>query len=125
MRLLVVTTISGLLVAGCIGRLTEPAMSLPGETLAGSALQSDTWNHIVMLDDALEASDCSVREVVDTQVIAYPSGAFVRGGALLDGGWIEEWTLDRCGEPVVYRVDYIADGRGGTMIRPNLVSDDY
>ncbi len=48
MRLLRVATVLGAFAAGCIGGLTGPAISVPGETLAGSELQVDTWNLIVM-----------------------------------------------------------------------------
>jgi hypothetical protein len=96
-------------------------MSVPGETLAGSGLQEDTWNLIVRVHDANEAANCNVRKVVDTRVVEYPSGAFVRQGPLLEGGWVEDWALDRCGERVVYRVNYIADGHGGTFVSASLV----
>lgn len=109
--------VPALLVTGCIAGFPGPFMSVPGETLADSGLQSDTWMLLVEVLDKGAAPDCDQREVVDTRVLEHPAGASVRDGPLLQGGWVEEWTLDRCGEQVAYRVEYVADGRGGTFVR--------
>jgi hypothetical protein len=97
-------------------------MSVPGETLANSNLQFDTWQFIEIFEMG-EAPNCD-SNVVDTRILEDTSGASVRGGPLLKGGWVEEWTLDRCGERVVYRVKYTADGRGGTFIEVSEVPKD-
>ena len=112
-----------LLVSGCVPGLLRPPMSVPGETLANSSLQYDTWKIMEIIDEG-EAANCSDRHVVDTRILEHPSGASVRGGPLLEGGWVEEWALDRCGERVVYRVKYTADGRGGTYFNVSDVPKD-
>ncbi len=110
------------LVSGCIGEPLRPTMSVPGETLANSNLQFDTWKYIEIFE-MVEAPNCD-SNVVDTRILEDSSGASVRGGPLLEGGWVEEWTLDRCGEPVVYRVKYTADGRVGTFFEVSEVPKD-
>jgi len=96
---------------------------LPGTSNAeGSAvLARDVLNTIVMLDRA-EAPACDSRKLTDTRIVEnVRDGVFSPSGILMSGTWREVWTIDRCGSPVRYSVEFTADGAGGTYfgIRPN------
>ncbi len=102
----------GLLVSGCAGGLLGPTMSVPGETLAGSKSLYKIWETIEFYESQFPNCD---HNLVDTRILEHPSGASAD-----ERKWAEEWILDRCGERVVYLVEFGHDDiMGGPSIMIN------
>jgi len=93
----------GLLVSGCAGGLLGPTMSAPGETLAGPRAQDQIWEIIEFFEPEIPNCD---HNLVDTRILEDPTPTVA---SLKEWEWAEEWILDRCGERVVYRVDFGPD----------------
>ena len=95
---------------------TGVAAPLPGETrVATSALLANDVANSIMFFDMLQDSACENRRLVDTRIVAEDEAYVFRNGRLVEGKWSEVWTLDRCGAPARHRLDFEADGRGGTV----------
>jgi hypothetical protein len=89
---------------------------LPGGTLADRVLQRDTFLLIAQKDlSALEGGPCRTRQVTNTEVLLPLEGARVEDGRPVAGHWTERWTLDRCGTPVRYIVDFVTTPNGTTF----------
>lgn len=96
--------------AGAVKALaaTERGRSIvPGSTVALPALQQDTLT-LIMLMDGAEDTACGKRTVVDTVVLKRPTPEDQNGQ--------ERWTLDRCGTPIPYLVDFRGSPKGGTDV---------
>lgn len=87
----------------------------PGQTVATPVLYRDTWNTIMLLEKA-SGKGCQNPQVVNTEITEPPKDVVLEGNIFMKGRSVERWTLDRCGESVPYRVEYNADGKGGTYI---------
>jgi ankyrin repeat protein len=83
----------------------EEIYSAPSQTLTNPQLQHDVWNYIVMLELASDEK-CQEHSIVSTKVIEYPSRVGINK-------WAERWHVDRCGQRIIYRVDFRPDGVGG------------
>jgi hypothetical protein len=80
------------------------ALGLPGPTSASPRLEKDTLSMIMILDSGHDAS-CKQRTVEKREIIsAHATGAQ------------EQWTLNRCGTLVLYRVTYTPSPKGGTNL---------
>jgi len=89
---------------------------LPGDTLADRVLQRDTFLLIAQKDlSALEGGPCRTRQVTNTEVVLPLQEARVEGGRPVAGHWTERWTLDRCGTPVRYIIDFVTNPNGTTF----------
>lgn len=98
----------------CILLTACATQRMPGQFQASPRLQLDTWEMILALDSGADIA-CKDRKVVNTEVIEQPTGVRIKWGRMVKGRWVERWTVDRCGTRVAYRVEYTADGRGGTF----------
>lgn len=93
---------------------------IPGDTLADRALQRDTFLLIAQKDlSALEGGPCRTRKVTNTEVVLPLDGAQVEEGRPVAGHWTERWTLDRCGAPVRYIINFVTT-RGGTTFTTQI-----
>jgi hypothetical protein len=82
--------------------------SLPGKSTADSTLEKDTL-FIIMGMDRVEDTQCGQRAVANREVLSSnPRGA------------VEDWTINRCGTLVRYRITYTARPDGGTTIGHKL-----
>jgi hypothetical protein len=104
-----------LLAGGCAGSkshdLGSPSSTwtpAPGATCADSAQQARAIQAIVAMDD-LRDDRCSKRRVTDTTVL---DSARVAS----DVPRRERWTLDRCGKPVSYLLEFSREDSGGVAI---------
>lgn len=90
------------------------AATVPGGTLADRTLQRDTLAFLAQRDllEAGPEARCRVRKVVATEVLAPVLGAEVEGGRPVAGHWMEQWTLDRCGAPVLYVIRFTTTRQG-------------
>jgi hypothetical protein len=76
---------------------------VPGETLTSGALQREVKARVLSLA-AGAGRECKRYTVTDTEVLElHPDGKVST----------ERWTVDRCGEPVHYRVN-LPPSRGGS-----------
>ena len=91
----------------------------PGQTVATSLLYRDTWNMIMLLEKT-SGKGCQNPKVVNTEITEFPKDFVLEGDIFMKGRTVERWTLDRCGESVPYRVEYTADGKGGTYFNVRL-----
>jgi hypothetical protein len=91
---------------------------LPGGSLADQELQFSTLYTIVVFETIADLSTgqtCETRRIVNTEVIEPPHDVRMEGDRPVYGIWAESWTLDRCGDQVRYRIDYVFDeAEGGT-----------
>ena len=78
----------------------------PGTSIASPQLQSSVAQYIDLLEVAV-GEGCKSARVVYTEVIAPPARANV-------DPWVEQWTVDRCGVSVYYRIELRPNKRGGT-----------
>lgn len=78
---------------------------LPGDTAASPLLQHDALIAATSLCQ-LKAKECDMPFVVDT----------TQGGPIpgTEGGWIEHWLFDACGQMAVVTMLFAPDGQGGT-----------
>jgi hypothetical protein len=83
-----------------------------------SCLRCPSERHVF---DSLQDTSCQSRRLVDTRIVEEDEAYVFRNGRLVDGKWSETWTLDRCGKNVDIRLDFEADGRGGTTFGVSLV----
>ena len=91
----------------------------PGQTVATPQLYQDTWNMIMMFEKT-SGKGCQNPKVVNTEIMELPKDFVLEGNIFMKGRVLERWTLDRCGESVPYRVEYTADGKGGTYFHVRL-----
>lgn len=75
-----------------------------GESGATPPLQQAVMSTIVMLDSAKDR-DCASHKIIDTELIER---------SRRPRQYVERWTVDRCGQPVRYRVTFMPSPRGGT-----------
>lgn len=59
---------------------------------------------IVMLDSA-KSPDCANHRITDTELMER---------SRRPKQYVERWTLDRCGQAIRYRVNFMPSPRGGT-----------
>ncbi len=92
--------IAMLAVAAC----SPKAVPVPGATTANLTLQADVTKNIMLIEKGRAPARADPK-IANTAVLE-------RGA---DGAsTAERWTVDRCGQPVNYRVSYVPDGQGGT-----------
>lgn len=102
--------------------LTACGLDIPGETLGNPELQRDTWRSLELMDRAA-APECQTRQVIDTELVTPTVGARYVNGVLMEGRWVERWIVDRCGASVPYKVEFTADGKGGTFMKIGMPTD--
>lgn len=105
-------------------RRDSPAISpgnlVPGPTNASKGLQMDTLDRLFLYERVFRP-ECRDPRVVDTKVTEPLSEKRYVSGVLMKGSkWVEQWSLDSCGVIVTYRIEYVADGRGGTYFGTRL-----
>ncbi|MDU8943964.1 hypothetical protein [Ovoidimarina sediminis] len=111
-----------LALTACTGAPHATGAPLPGETrVATSAILANDVASSIMFFDALQDTTCDSRRVVDTRIVAEDEVYMFREGRLVQGKWSEVWTLDRCGKTARHRLDFEADGRGGTTFGISVV----
>lgn len=90
------------------GCTTQPSITptspLPGNTTASPQLEKDTLFMVMGMDRA-EDGGCGQRKVVNREIIETTPE---RGR--------ENWTIDRCGKLVRYKISFTPSPRGGTDI---------
>lgn len=87
----------------------EETYSAPSQTLTNPQLQRDVWNSILQLELASDER-CEDHGIINTEIIEYPSRIGI-------SKWAERWIVDRCGQRIVYRVEFRPDGRGGAYFK--------
>jgi hypothetical protein len=101
---------------------TGRTADMPGETrTATSAVLASDVLQSVMFFDSLQDASCQSRRLIDTRIVKEDKAYVFQNGRLVDGKWSEVWTLDRCGKAVEVRLDFEADGRGGTTFGVSMV----
>ena len=85
--------------------------ALAGASLASSLVQSRAQLRILKADDKVDLA-CETRTFTEAQVITEPAVKTV-SATVSERKWQEQWTLDRCGQPVGYRVFFTEVGDGG------------
>jgi hypothetical protein len=83
-----------------------------GRSLASTLVQSRTAARILKTEDQTSAS-CQEWRFVEAEVVKVPSVIPV-SAEVKERKWQEQWTLERCGTSVGYRVFYTEVGQGGT-----------
>ena len=96
------------------------SVSVKGATLADRQLQHDTLVLLAQKDlSDTEGQPCRTRQVVNTEVLNPVTGGQVDNGRPVAGRWVERWTLDRCGVPVRYILEYTTT-KDGTSFSAEL-----
>lgn len=83
-----------------------------GRSLASTLVQSRTAARILKTEDQGSAS-CQEWSFVEAEVVKIPSVIPI-SAEVKERKWQEQWTLERCGTSVGYRVFYTEVGQGGT-----------
>ncbi len=83
-----------------------------GRSLASTLVQSRTAARILKNEDQTSAT-CEEWRFVDAEVVKIPSVIPV-SAEVKERKWQEQWTLERCGNSVGYRVFFTEVGQGGT-----------
>ena len=86
---------------------------LPGESLANEVLQFTTLINVGLLAGSGIPDTCQDIRVTNTAVtqIVKPF-VFNAESLLIDGEWLEQWTLSACGAVSNYQIRFTADGTG-------------
>jgi hypothetical protein len=86
---------------------------LPGESLANAILQLDTLFTVALVSTPHIPDGCQDIAITNTTVtqIVKPF-VFNEQERLVEGEWLERWTLNACGAASNYQVRYSADGTG-------------
>ena len=88
--------------------------TITGGTMADRQLQQDTLVLLAQKDlSDTEGQPCRMRRVINTEIVQPVTGGQVEDGRPVAGHWIERWTLDRCGAPVRYLLQFVTT-KGGT-----------
>ena len=91
------------------------AEGLPGGTMADPLLQRDVMDYLVNIFEMMADSPCQDRRIANIEVIEELHDLRWEGETLVYAAWAERWTVDRCGSPVRYRVEFVFDAStGGT-----------
>ena len=83
-----------------------------GRSLASTLVQTRAAARILKTEDQTSAA-CQEWRFVDAEVVKVPSVIPISAG-IKERKWQEQWTLDRCGTNVGYRVFFTEVGQGGT-----------
>jgi hypothetical protein len=70
--------------------------------LGDSLLKSDVWNAIVHFESGQNCMDVTSTTI---DVVNGPDSK---------GAWTENWTVNACGQTIVYKVKFATDPKGGT-----------
>ena len=70
--------------------------------LGDPLLKSDVWNAIVKFETGQSCSDVTSTTI---DVVSQPDS---------NGVWNENWTVNACGQTIVYKVKFKTDPKGGT-----------
>lgn len=88
-------------------------VEIEGGTIADRQLQHDTLVLLVQKDlSDTEGQPCRTRRVTNTELLNPLSGQQVDDGRPIAGQWVERWTLDRCGAPVRYILQFTTTKAG-------------
>ena len=92
----------------------DRATPFPGSTIADRILQRDAFLLIAQKDlSELEGGPCRTRRVTNTELVSPLERHQIEVGRPVAGEWAERWTLDRCGAPVQYIINFVTT-RSGT-----------
>ena len=80
-------------------------------SLASPLLQSKAQIRIFAVDDAADVT-CKSRKFVDVDVVTQPQVVQL-APKVRQKKWQEQWTMERCGEPIGYRMFFTDLGDGG------------
>lgn len=80
-------------------------------SLASPLLQSKAQIRIFAVDDAADTS-CKARKFVDVDVVTQPSLVQL-SPKVRQKKWQEQWTIERCGQEIGYRMFFTDLGDGG------------
>lgn len=80
-------------------------------SLASPLLQSKAQIRIFAVDDAADTS-CKSRKFVDVDVVTQPSLVQL-SPRVRQKKWQEQWTIERCGQEIGYRMFFTDLGDGG------------
>lgn len=80
-------------------------------SLASALLQSKAQIRIFAVDDAADAK-CKSRKFIDVDVVTQPKVVQL-SPKVRQKKWQEQWTVERCGKPVGYRMFFTDLGDGG------------
>lgn len=109
--------IGSVMATGCATIESPDRQSLPGTTRANWLLQRDT-SQMIWLVDGIADTDCETREIIDTEIAEKPE---IPGKS----PWSETWTVDRCGELILYSVNFRPTAYdGGTDFRVAQLPED-
>jgi hypothetical protein len=87
-----------------------------GATMTDAVLQRDTVVLLTQKDlSETEGDACRTRRITNTELINPVVGAQIEDGRPVAGQWLERWTLDRCGQPVRYIVNFTTTKSGTTF----------
>lgn len=101
--------LSLLLLLGVVSRLEAEGFPLPGNTITnekGTTLQFGVRNQILAMEKKT-APGCSRPRISNTEIIGQ------RTNVRRMSRWDEQWTIDRCGVPVIYRIHFEFRGSVG------------
>lgn len=80
-------------------------------SLASPLLQSKAQVRIFSVDDAADTS-CKSRRFIDVDIVTQPTVVQL-SPKVRQKKWQEHWTMERCGEPIGYRMFFTDLGDGG------------
>lgn len=92
------------------GLFATPVLA-QGASLASSLVESRAQLRILKEDDKQDAA-CAERHFTNTEVVTEPTVKVV-SAAVSERKWQEQWTLERCGAAIGYRVFFTEVGDGG------------
>lgn len=96
-----------------VGNSISASNHLPsGGSLASGLLISRTQTQILRHDDQADTS-CIERRFTGAELVGTMAEAVGEAGNIVERKWQEQWTLERCGREVGYRVFFTDLGDGG------------
>jgi tetratricopeptide (TPR) repeat protein len=93
-------------------------------TMADRKLQEDTYRQIKNAEGVI-AKSCTTHKVIKAEFLKVTENFRSQDGNVVQGGWQELWTVDRCGTPAVYLILYEVNEVGSTYIFVKPVEADF
>lgn len=86
---------------------------LPGSSIADNRLQADTLSSVYATSAMVTKSNCNKFKVINTEQKTIPEyNKIYKGHRFASSPWIEEWTVDACGQKLVVPIAFIPDKKG-------------
>src|SRR3546814_18479 len=112
-KLYLTTAVFAAVTFGSLGPSDAASPGFLDQSLASQLVQSMTQRRILQTDDVADVN-CKSRSFEQARVVHQP--VIAKHDGYTAKSWQEDWTLNRCGSDVFYRVFYSEIGAGGITL---------